>query len=118
MLAGEKTLRSVSGICLANGAPFSGYEMHIGRTRGPDCARPLLRFADGREDGAISRDGRVMGAYAHGLFADDAQRAAWLATLGGASDLSYDLTVERTLDELAAHLARHIDLDALLGLAR
>jgi adenosylcobyric acid synthase len=118
ILAGEKTLRAVSGICLVNGAPFSGYEMHVGRTHGPDCARPLLRFADGREDGAISRDGRVMGAYAHGLFADDAQRAAWLATLGAASDLSYDLTVERTLDELAAHLARHIDLDALLGLAR
>jgi adenosylcobyric acid synthase len=118
ILAGEKTLRSVSGICLANGARFSGYEMHVGRTRGPDCARPLLRFADGREDGAISGDGRVMGAYAHGLFADDRQRAAWLATLGAGSDLSYDLTVERTLDELAAHLARHIDLDALLGLAR
>jgi adenosylcobyric acid synthase len=118
ILAGEKTLRSATGTCLANGAPFSGYEMHIGRTRGPDCARPLLRFADGREDGAISCDGRVMGAYAHALFADDAQRAAWLATLGAASDLSYDLTVERTLDELAAHLARHIDLDALLGLAR
>ncbi len=118
ILAGEKTLRSATGICLANGAPFSGYEMHIGRTRGPDCARPLLRFADGREDGAISCDGRVMGAYAHALFADDAQRAAWLAGLGAASDLAYDLTVERTLDELAAHLARHIDLDALLALAR
>jgi adenosylcobyric acid synthase len=118
ILAGEKTLRAVSGICLANGAPFSGYEMHIGRTRGRDCARPLLRFADGREDGAISCDGRVMGAYAHALFADDGQRAAWLRMLGAASDLSYDLTVERTLDELAAHLTRHIDLDALLGLAR
>jgi adenosylcobyric acid synthase len=118
ILAGEKTLRSVSGICLANGAPFSGYEMHIGRTHGPDCARPLLRFGDGREDGAISLGGRVMGAYAHGLFADDAQRAAWLAALGASSDLCYEASVERTLDELAAHLARHIDLDALLGLAR
>jgi adenosylcobyric acid synthase len=92
--------------------------MHIGRTTGPDCARPLLRFEDGREDGAISPDGRVMGAYAHALFADDSQRAAWLAGLGTSSDLRYDATVERTLDELAAHLARHIDLDALLGLAR
>ena len=117
-LAGEKALRSVAGTCLANGAPFSGYEMHIGRTRGPDCARPLLRFSDGREDGAISCGGRVMGAYAHGLFADDAQRAAWLAALGAPSDLAYEATVERTLDELAAHLTRHIDLDALLALAR
>ncbi len=118
ILAGEKALRSVAGTCLANGAPFSGYEMHIGRTRGPDCARALLRFGDGREDGAISPDGRVMGAYVHGLFADDAQRAAWLAALGASSDLAYDATVERTLDDLAAHLSRHVDLDALLGLAR
>jgi len=118
VLAGDKTLRAVSGVCLANGAAFSGYEMHIGRTDGPDCARPLLRFADGRADGAISCDGRIMGTYAHGLFADDRQRAAWLKTLGVASDLSYDLTVERTLDGLAAHLARHLDLDALLEFAR
>jgi adenosylcobyric acid synthase len=117
-MTGEKALRAVAGICLANGAPFSGYEMHIGRTRGPDCARPLLRLGDGREDGAISPDGRVMGAYAHGLFAEDAQRAAWLAMLGTSSDLYYDATVERTLDELAAHLSRAIDLDALLALAR
>jgi adenosylcobyric acid synthase len=117
-MTGEKALRAVAGTCLANGAPFSGYEMHVGRTRGPDCARPLLRLGDGREDGAISPDGRVMGAYAHGLFADDAQRAAWLAMLGTSSDLYYDATVERTLDELAAHLSRAIDLDALLALAR
>ncbi len=118
VMTGEKTLRAVAGTCLANGAPFSGYEMHVGRTRGADCARPLLRLSDGREDGAISPDGRVMGAYAHALFADDAQRVAWLAMLGTSSDLCYDATVERTLDELAAHLARAIDLDALLGLAR
>jgi len=118
ILEGEKSLRSIAGICLANGAPFSGYEMHIGRTHGPGCAAPLLRYADGREDGAISPDARVMGAYAHGLFADDAQRAAWLAALGTSSRLGYEAMVERTLDELAAHLAAHVDLDALLSLAR
>ena len=59
-----------------------------------------------------------MGGYVHGLFAGDAQRAAWLAKLGARSELAYDLQVERTLDGLAAHLAAHIDLDALLKLAR
>jgi adenosylcobyric acid synthase len=118
ILSGEKILTAAEGICLANGAPFQGYEMHIGRTAGADCARPLLRFSDGRPDGAISADGRVMGAYVHGLFAGDAQRAEWLANLGARSDLAYDAQVERTLDELAAHLAAHIDLDALLKLAR
>jgi adenosylcobyric acid synthase len=118
VMTGAKALRAVAGTCLANGAPFAGYEMHVGRTQGPDCADPLLRLGDGREDGAISPGGRVMGAYAHGLFADDAQRAAWLAALGAASDLFYEATVERTLDELAQHLAQAVDLDALLALAR
>ncbi len=118
VMTGDKALTHVAGTCLPNSAPFQGYEMHIGRTSGPDCARPLLRLTDGREDGAISPDGRVMGAYAHGLFADDAQRAAWLAPLGTSSALAYEATVERTLDELAAHLATHVDLDRLLSLAR
>jgi adenosylcobyric acid synthase len=118
IMSGEKILTRAHGTCLDNGAPFDGYEMHIGRTSGPGCARPLVRFADGRVDGAISPDGRVMGAYVHGLFADDAQRAAWLASLGARSELLYETQVERTLDELAAHLAAHIDLDGLLKLAR
>ena len=118
VMTGDKALRSIEGTCLANGAPFAGYEMHIGRTTGADCVRPLLRYGDGREDGAIAPNGRVMGAYAHGLFSDDAQRAAWLTSLGVASEMGYEATVERTLNELAAHLAKHIDLDALLSLAR
>jgi adenosylcobyric acid synthase len=118
ILAGKKILTAVEGVCLVNGAPFHGYEMHIGRTSGPGCATPLLRFADGRPDGAISPDGRVMGGYVHGLFADDRQRAAWLAALGVRSELAYEAQIERTLDELAAHLAKHIDLEALLKLAR
>jgi len=117
-MTGHKMLKSVEGLCLANNTRFSGYEMHIGRTDGSDCQRPLLRYGDGRVDGAISIDGRIMGAYVHGLFGDDAQRAAWLTGLGASSDLAYSAEVERTLDALAAHLSRHIDLDALLKLAR
>jgi adenosylcobyric acid synthase len=118
VLAGEKTLRAVAGVSLADGTPFHGYEMHVGRTEGPDRARPLLRFADGRLDGASSADGRVRGTYVHGLFADDRQRGAWLRWIGAApGDLAYEAEVDRVLDDLAAHLAAHIDLDRLLGLA-
>ena len=118
MLIGAKTLREVEGECLLNGEPFQGYEMHIGRTEGPDCARPLLRFADGRLDGAVSQNGLAAGAYVHGLFAGDRQRAAWLASLGAASELEYQTTVERTLDALADHCAAHLDLDTMIKLAR
>jgi adenosylcobyric acid synthase len=119
VLTGDKTLRSVSGVSVADGIPFTGYEMHVGATTGPDCVRPLLRFADGRPDGAVSADGRIRAAYVHGLFAMDAQRAAWLAWLGGgASGLAYEAEVEKALDGLAEHLGRCIDLDRLLSLAR
>ena len=118
VLAGDKTLRHVEGECVANGAPFAGYEMHVGQTSGPDCARALIRFADGRLDGAMAPNGRVMGAYVHGLFADDRQRAAWLAWLGVGSGLAYEATVEETLDALANHLEKHLDCDAILKAAR
>ena len=118
VLMGEKTLLDVGGECLTNGEPFQGYEMHIGQTQGPDCARPLLRFADERLDGAVSQNGLVAGAYVHGLFAGDRQRAAWLAQLGVASELEYEATVERTLDALADHCEAHLDLDAILNATR
>jgi adenosylcobyric acid synthase len=117
VLTGAKTLAQVEGACLTNGAPFQGYEMHVGETRGPDCARPLLRFADGRLDGAMTAGGRIAGAYVHGLFADDRQRAAWLAALGTTAQVNYEPTIERTLDALADHCEAHLDCDALLAAA-
>ena len=53
----------------------------MGVTEGADCARPFARLADGTPEGAMSADGRVIGTYIHGLFADDRQRAAWLDAL-------------------------------------
>ena len=77
-LTGGKTLRRVSGT--AYGAPFEGYEMHVGESQGEALSRPLLRFEDGCPEGAVSADGRVAGCYVHGLFTSDAFRRAWLAT--------------------------------------
>ena len=53
----------------------------MGVTAGPDCARPLLGSPTDRPRARFQPDGRVMGTYIHGLFADDRQRAAWLARL-------------------------------------
>ena len=117
-LSAAKRLEPVHGTT-RDGAPFAGYEMHVGVTEGPDRTRPFARLADGTPDGAVSADGRVIGTYIHGLFADDRQRAAWLARLGaGTSQIAYDDLVEQTLDALAAHLAAHVDLDRLLKLSR
>lgn len=112
-MAADKRLERVSGTALDQ--PLSGYEIHMGRTTGPDCARPFAHIPG--PDGAISRDGRVMGTYLHGLFADDRFRAGFLARLGAVSQPGYEAGVEDTLDALAAHIERHLDVVAILQLA-
>ncbi len=117
VLTGAKRLSQVAGRFLQ--APFTGYEMHIGRTTGRGSASPLLHFDDGRADGAVSPDGRVAGTYVHGLLLGDAARAAWLAGFGlAASARSHSAEVEAALDGWAAHLERHVDIDRLISLAR
>jgi len=117
-LSGEKRLEPVHGVTFDN-VPFEGYEMHMGRTEGADCARPFASLADGTEEGAISRDGKVFGTYVHGLFAGDPQRSAWLARFAaGTAQIRYDDQIETVLDGLAAHLEAHVDIDRLLTLSR
>ena len=114
----DKRLARVQATHAASGLAVSGYEIHIGVTDGPDRARPFAHV-DGRPEGARSADGRVEGSYLHGLFAADAFRAAWLQTLGAApGGVRYGAAVEMALDRLAAHLEAHLDVDALLALAR
>jgi len=113
----EKRLARVEGTHRATGARVAGYEIHMGRTEGPDLRRPWLTV-EGRPEGAESADGRVRGTYLHGLFAADAFRAAMLSEIGAAGGgFDWEGQVEATLDALGRHVARALDLDALLGLS-
>ena len=113
-----KQVQTVTGQELATGASVRGYEIHIGRTGGPDCARGWLQFGQ-EPHGAASPDGLVRGCYIHGLLAEDAFRAAYLRRLGGQSELGdFEAGVDAVLDDLASHMADHIDLEALHALAR
>ncbi len=117
VMEGNKVLRAVRGTGGA-GLPVAGYEMHMGRTEGPDRARPMLTLA-GRPDGAVSADGRVMGCYLHGLFGSDRWRAALLDSLrpGRSGGIAYETLVDEVLDGLADHLERHLDVAALARIA-
>jgi adenosylcobyric acid synthase len=119
VMSGEKCLVAVRGREVASGLPLWGYEMHVGHTSGADTARPMLALSKA-PDGAISKDGRVMGCYVHGMFAADTFRRAFLKRLGESfeSGLAYEATVEAALDRLADHLERHLDLAGMLALAR
>ena len=116
VLGPAKQLRVEHAADAATGAPIAGYHMHMGVTEGPARRRPFARLGADAE-GARSPDGLVAGTYLHGLFAADEFRRAFLGNAAGA-DTRYEAGVEAALDGLAAHLETHLDLDALLALAR
>jgi adenosylcobyric acid synthase len=113
----NKSTTRVRGVHCATGSPVEGYEIHLGRTDGADCARPVVMI-DGRPDGASSADGRVQGTYLHGLFVNDAFRKAWLANLGIASSIAYEAKIESALEALADHVEAHLDVDRMIEIAR
>ena len=116
-MAPQKRLALSQATYLPTGDTVQGYEIHLGVTDGPDCARAWLSLG-GRGEGATSASGRVMGCYLHGLFSSDAFRSAFLAQLGKpVTRYDYNNDVETTLDALAQHLETHMDLDRLLSLA-
>ncbi|MFK7752753.1 MAG: cobyric acid synthase [Sedimentitalea sp.] len=115
-MKGPKTLRLRDATALPGRESVTGYEIHMGHTDGPDCARAWLEI-DGEPAGAASADGRIMGCYLHGLFASDTFRAAMLKRLGHGSSIAFEQQVDSTLDALADHLERFMDLDQILSLA-
>jgi len=117
VLTGDKVLRPTHGT-LTSGERFEGYEIHVGRTDGAATSRPFLRREDGTGEGAVSPDGRIAGAYVHGLFDLASARAALLKDLGATSDgLDQHARVDAALDEIAAVLETHFAIDRLAALA-
>jgi len=117
-MAPEKTVRNSRAWSLQYDVALEGYEIHLGRTAGPDCARTPVSI-DGRPDGAMSPNGKVMGTYLHGLFGSDGYRAALLKSFGiEGGGINYRQSVDAALDDIAAELEAVLDrawLDRLLG---
>ncbi len=113
----HKTTTQTQAIHALSGQLINAYEIHLGKTTGPDCERLFAQTQNGPE-GAMSESGNVIGTYLHGCFSNDGFRQAFLRNLGAKSfGLAYDQTIETTLDELADHLEKHLDVDQILTLA-
>jgi len=116
-MAPTKQLAQVTATDIQSGQTLHGYEIHMGHTVGPDCDRPWLTV-DGRTEGATSADGRVRGSYVHGLFSSDGFRQNYLGDIGiKAGTFVFDDVVDKTLDDLAAHLESALDLNMMLQIA-
>jgi adenosylcobyric acid synthase len=128
----QATARFAKAECLGGTAgdcadpPFSGYEIHLGQTllgKGTQALFQMQRSGEqvGRQDGAISADGRVLGTYLHGLF-DSAEGLEvllnhWRKICGkeksssGVTDALAER--ERRYDALAEHFRRNLKMDVI-----
>lgn len=115
-MCGPKITRPARGRCAWLDCEVDGYEIHAGRMHAVQ-GDALFALEHG-PDGLVCPARQVAGGHLHGLFGHDAFRAAFLGWLqADAAGRHAALRVEAALDELAATLESHVDIDRLLALA-
>ncbi len=116
VLEDKKQLRNVAGRLALSSAPaMTGYEIHLGVSRGEGLQRPAVQLDDGRSDGARSADDQVLGTYCHGLFDHPEALTALLAWAGaeGVETVDFAARREADLDRLADAVEAALDWDKL-----
>ena len=106
----EKQLHRVSGKLVLADARMSGYEIHAGVSMGPALSRPAARL-EGRDDGAVSADGQILGTYVHGLFDRKEACDALLCWAGLVTPaiLDYEALREAGIERMADAVEKHLD---------
>ena len=117
----SKIVTKINGKHIESNKKMVGYEIHIGRTHGKDCERPLF-LIDNKHDGAQSANGRVFGTYVHGIF-HNRHLIEWLFSITNKSiDSSeiddYETILDQALNDLADHLEKHISWKSILDLSK
>ncbi len=127
-LCQNKYLARVEGECELFKASISGYEIHMGETTSSNSESLVTinkvvnsednDFTVPYNDGAISKDGRIMGSYVHGIFDDESFLKGFLnwVSPSKASSITiknHDVIKERELNRLADHFDKHIDMEKL-----
>lgn len=116
VLETQKQLTRVDGHFTWDNAPVSGYEIHMGISKGPALNTPSVRLNE-KVDGAISEDGQIMGTYLHGLFDKETALHSLLNWVGleDFEGFDYDDLRERELDRLANEMQQHLDIESLFN---
>ncbi|MBS4535167.1 cobyric acid synthase [Clostridium sp. D2Q-14] len=102
------------------GIDVSGYEIHMGKTEIIEDDVPAIKLEKGNFDGTISKCGRILGTYLHGIFENDDFRKAILDSIRNKKGLNisediidYKELKEKEYDKLADGVLNHIDLRKL-----
>ena len=115
-LESAKQLRNVAGRLNLPGYPaMTGYEIHLGVTRGDGLAQAAVQLGDDRPDGAQSADGQVLGTYCHGVF-DHPEALTALLNWAGAGEVErvdFASRREADLDRLADAVEAALDWSAV-----
>jgi adenosylcobyric acid synthase len=104
----------------------TGYEIHMGQTHRLK-GKGFLTIDDRNgipaldTDGCVREDGRARGCYIHGLFDSPGATRLWLESIGlphleVPDDRGPD-SRDAAYDQLADHLERHLDIDAMMAAA-
>ncbi len=137
VLEKEKELSQVSGLVrismpfASSGTPFTGYEIHMGKTipsrRNSKSAKSAVLKINrklGREfsgsDGTASSDGLIFGTYIHGIFDRKEMRDSLLKWLCSRKGINPDEIIqseandsEESFEKLADMVEKHLDLSKL-----
>ena len=119
-LTEKKQLTRVTATALFDQARamVEGYEIHCGRSTGPDLANSAFTFEYNEQtiqDGFVSSDGQVIGTYLHGLFDSPAMCQAILNWTNPNHGVSQQIDInehrEQQLNELAQVCKVHLNID-------
>ena len=97
------------------GKSVSGYEIHMGQTESREL--PLIKFSDGRCDGAYKEG--IFGTYLHGIFDNTDISEAVISELFNRRGLNFSETInykeykEKQYNQLADALRHNIDMDKI-----
>lgn len=125
-LATKKTLSKTTAKHIQSNTNLSAYEMHMGKTTGPDCQNPLFeinRNGQPHYEGAGSSktrqtfENQIRGTYLHGLFQEESFRTNFLKSLNKnhQSQINYTAMLEEILDELAEHIGTNLNIKAIIN---
>lgn len=122
----DKIVRKVKGRCLLNGKRIEGYEIHMGRTSPiKDEGMPYARLVFNNyawEDGWVSKDGKIIGTYVHGIMDSPGFREDFLNKIRLKKGLKLKRARRtksyrfREYDKLASYFERYCNMEKIINL--